>query len=127
DSSFKLGQRIIEAAIHHLDGPEAPLYALTIAAWIRYNTGQDMQGRTIPVSDPLAAHFRQIDLAAQGDAAALVDGFLQLDLFAGPLRQHQPFRGQLVAFCTALARQTPHDLMAAAASGDPKEKTCSQR
>lgn len=126
DSSFKLGQRIIEAAIHHLDGPEASFYALTIAAWIRYNTGRDRQGRAIPVSDPLAAQFRQIDLAAQGDAAALVDGFLQLDLFAGALRQHPPFRDQIVGFCTALAGQTPRELMAGAASGDPKEKTCSQ-
>ncbi|MFC0200349.1 mannitol dehydrogenase family protein [Paracoccus rhizosphaerae] len=114
DSSFKLGQRIVEAAVCHLDGPEAELYALTIAAWMRYNTGRDANGAGIPVSDPLADRFRQINADAGGDAGALVQGFLDLDLFEGQLRHHRAFRDRLVTLCAVLERQSPRDLMMAA-------------
>ncbi len=114
DSSFKLGQRIVEAAVCHLDGPEAELYALTIAAWMQYNTGRTVNGAPIPVSDPLAERFRQIDLHADGDAEALVAGFLELDLFEGDLRRHQSFRERLVTLWAALEQQSPRDLMMAA-------------
>lgn len=125
DSSFKLSQRIVEAAVHHLGGPRAPLYALTIAAWMRYNTGRDAAGRAIAVDDPLIARFAQIDRLAGRDSARLVDEYLKLDLFDGPLRHHQAFRNQLVTMCEALLRQTPRELMVAARRGpDPEEETC---
>jgi fructuronate reductase len=125
DSSFKLGQRIVEAAEHHLNGPQADLYALTIAAWMRYNTGRDAAGGAIPVEDPLAPHFRQIDHDAQDDPAALVDGYLQLDLFDGPLRQHNGFRDRLVALCAALDTQTPRDVILALRNrSDAEEDPC---
>ena len=125
DSSFKLGQRIVEAAEHHLDSPETDLYALTIAAWMRYNTGRDAAGGTIPVEDPLAPRFRQIDHDAQGDPAALVDGYLQLDLFAGPLRQHAAFRDRLIALCAALNTQTPREVIVALRNrSDAEEDLC---
>ncbi|RIA00517.1 mannitol dehydrogenase family protein [Cereibacter sphaeroides] len=125
DSSFKLGQRIVEAAEHHLEGPEARLYALTVAAWMRYNTGRDAAGRPIPVEDPLAPVFRDIDLAAGGDPSALVAGYLRLDLFEGPLRQNEPFRRRLVALCTALETRTPRDIILASLNrAEAEEELC---
>ena len=125
DSSFKLGQRIVEPAIHHLDGPRAPLYALTIAGWMRYNTGRDAAGRIIPVDDPLAGRFDRIARDARGDAALLVDGYLRLDLFEGPLRRHAGFRDRLVALCAALERATPRELMIATANrAESEEESC---
>lgn len=113
DSSFKLRQRVVEATVFHLDRPETvDLYALTLAAWMRYNTGQDAQGRAIRVDDPLAGRFAQIVARAGGQAAPLVDGFLELDLFAGPIRDHAAFRQRLVADCEALSHVSPVQLLA---------------
>lgn len=125
DSSFKLGQRIVEAAEHHMAGPDAGLYALTIAAWMRYNTGRDAAGRQIPVDDPLAAVFHAIDHDAKGDPAALVEGYLQLDLFDGPLRQSATFRDRLVSLCAALETRTPREIILASRNrSDAEEELC---
>lgn len=125
DSSFKLGQRIVEAAEHHLDGPQAGLYALTIAAWMRYNTGRDAAGRPIPVDDPLAAVFKEIDRAAQGDPSALVQGYLRLDLFDGPLRRNAQFRNRLVSLCAMLDTRTPREIIEAQRNrSDAEEELC---
>lgn len=125
DSSFKLGQRIVEAAAHHLDNEEySNLYALTIAAWMRYNTGRDAAGRAIPIEDPLGARFTQITTEADGDTQALADGFLALDLFEGPIRQDARFRSRLVAMLSALATETPRALIAKAAADLQEDSTC---
>lgn len=124
DSSFKLGQRIVEAATHHLDHEDAGLYALTIAAWMQYNTGRDVAGREIPIHDPLVARFREIDQAASGEPEQLVEGYLQLDLFDGPLRRHQGFRKRLVDCCEALAHMTPRDIMASKICTVAEEEKC---
>lgn len=120
DSSFKLGQRIVEAAVYHLGTPKADIYALTIAAWMQYNTGR---GGKIPVSDPLSAQFDAINRSANGDMEALVDGFLALDLFAGPLQCDGDFCDRLVDLCVALEHQSPLELMTTV---NPKEETCLQ-
>ncbi|OCW59260.1 mannitol dehydrogenase family protein [Hoeflea olei] len=125
DSSFKLGQRIVEAAVHHLDNPEyCDLYALTIAAWMRYNTGRDAAGRAIPIEDPLAARFAQITAAAGDDPRLLADGFLALDLFDGPIRHHAGFHARLVAMLGALASETPRTLIAKRAADLREDSTC---
>lgn len=125
DSSFKLGQRIVEAAAHHLDNAEyRDLYALTIAAWMQYNTGRDAAGRTIPIEDPFSARFAHITASADGDPQALADGFLALDLFEGPIRHHAGFRARLVAMLSALASQTPRSLIAKEATEIRKDSTC---
>jgi fructuronate reductase len=123
DSSFKVGQRIVEAAEHHLDTPEAELYALTIAAWMQYNTGQDSAGRSIPVDDPLAVKFQSITQEAKGDPAVLVAGYLQLDLFDGPLRRHAAFRNRLVALYTTLTNQTPREVISNSINHSNAEET----
>ncbi|WBU62462.1 mannitol dehydrogenase family protein [Paracoccus aerodenitrificans] len=122
DSSFKMGQRIVEAAVHHVDGPEAELYALTIAAWLQYNTGRNADGAVIPVSDPLADRFRMIVANADGNARALVEGFMELDLFEGRLRHHRDFKERLVTLYSMLERQSPRDLMMATETSKPEEE-----
>jgi fructuronate reductase len=90
---------------------------------MQYNTGRDSVGCVIPVDDPLAAKFQQITQEANGDVHALVDGYLRLDLFDGPLRSHEMFRRRLVEFCAMMEKQTPRDIIVALGSrSDAEEK-----
>ncbi len=68
DGSQKLPQRWLGTMRARLAaGQPLPCLALGVAAWMRYVTGRDEQGRAIDVRDPLAE-----DLRARADGAGLV-------------------------------------------------------
>src|SRR5262249_38876313 len=52
--------------------------ALAIAGWIRYASRAGEDGTPIAVSDPLSARFASVAAAANGNAAQIADGFLDL-------------------------------------------------
>jgi fructuronate reductase len=104
DGSQKLPQRLLGTIRDRLArGLPVTRAALGVAAWMRYVTGVDEQGRAIDVRDPLAARLRQICEAAGGDPAALVDGLLQVAaVFGDDLPRHAGFRAALTAHLAAL-------------------------
>jgi fructuronate reductase len=76
DGSQKLPQRLL-ATIRDRLRAGAPIdrLSLAVAAWIRYASGRDEQGRPIEVADPLAGRFAAISAAAGSDPVALAQGF----------------------------------------------------
>jgi fructuronate reductase len=79
DGSQKLPQRLL-ATIRDRREAGAPFdrLALGVAAWMRYATGTDEQGRPIDVRDPLSACFAAIAAEAGRAPAVLVPAFLAL-------------------------------------------------
>jgi fructuronate reductase len=79
DGSQKLPQRLL-ATIRDRRAAGRPFerLALGVAAWMRYATGTDEQGRPIDVRDPLSARFAAIAAEAGRAPAALVPAFLAL-------------------------------------------------
>ena len=93
DGSQKLPQRLLNTVRFQLQrgGPIAAL-SLAVAAWMRYVTGRDEQGRAIEVQDPLAGRLAAIARQAGGDAAALARGYLAVaDVFGDDLGQQPRF------------------------------------
>ena len=61
DGSQKLPQRLFDTILDNVaSGRDFPRLALAVAAWMRYVTGIDEQGKAIDVRDPLAERFRII-------------------------------------------------------------------
>jgi fructuronate reductase len=104
DGSQKLPQRLLGTARERLAaGLPVTRIALAVAGWMRYAAGTDEQGATIDVRDPLAARFREIAAAAQGDPARLAAGFLGLDaVFGDDLPRNPAFRDSVTKALTAL-------------------------
>ena len=73
DGSQKLPQRLLETLREQLAGNgHIDILCLGVAAWIRYVSGMDEQGKAIEVSDPLAQELRAACDANQGNPAAMV-------------------------------------------------------
>lgn len=97
DGSQKLPQRFL-GTITDLMAAGQPYtrLALGVAAWMRYATGVDEQGKAIEVKDPLTPRFSEIAATAGADPAALVDGFLGLrEVFSENLRKSTKFHDAL--------------------------------
>jgi fructuronate reductase len=94
DGSQKLPQRLLATVRERLAGGGSIAHlALAIAGWIRYASGTDEHGKPIAVSDPLAARFAAIAAAAQGNAAQIAAGFLDLtEVFGADLAADAAFR-----------------------------------
>jgi fructuronate reductase len=94
DGSQKLPQRLLGTVRDRLAGGGSIAHlALAIAGWIRYASGTDEHGRTIEISDPLAARFASIAAAARGNASEIADGFLGLtEVFGADLSENTVFR-----------------------------------
>ena len=88
DGSQKLPQRLLGTIRDRLaQGRPIDRLALGVAAWMRYVTGIDEQGRPIDVRDPLSARLRAI-----ADQAGLVAGFLTVrEVFGDDLPREQRF------------------------------------
>ncbi len=98
DGSQKLPQRLLGSAHRALQQglPIAGL-ALAIAAWMRFATGLDETDRAIEISDPLRDRFQQVTQAADGNAEALVAGFLGIrEIFGSELPTDARFRASLM-------------------------------
>lgn len=106
DGSQKLPQRILDTVRARL-AAGAPLthLPLAVAGWIRYASGTDERGAPIDVQDPLTPGFRSIVATAQGDPAAIADGFLDLaTVFGADLAAHPGFRSAVREGVGALFR-----------------------
>jgi fructuronate reductase len=106
DGSQKLPQRLLGTIRDRMQaGTSWRHLALAVAAWIRYAGGKDEHGATIDVQDPLAAAFAGIVRDAQGDPAAMADGFLDLkSVFGSDLMAHHAFREAVRTNVVALVR-----------------------
>jgi fructuronate reductase len=117
DGSRKLPQRLLAPLYANLAaGRPSPRLSLAVAAWMRWASGRDLQGKPIPVADPLAARMAELAAAADGTPDGLVAGFLTLAEVFGPDAAERPrLRDQLVAALRTL--QTEGALAAAARLG----------
>jgi fructuronate reductase len=106
DGSQKIPQRLLNTVRDRLAGGGSIAHlTLAIAGWIRYANGTDEQGRSIVVSDPMAATFADVAAAAAGDPARIAAGFLDLtSVFGADLRSHAPFRAAVSRHVVALFR-----------------------
>lgn len=72
DGSQKLPQRLLGTLAANLDaGRPSPGLMLAVAAWMRYVSGNDLQGNPIDVRDPLAAPLRAAATSADPVGALL--------------------------------------------------------
>jgi fructuronate reductase len=101
DGSQKLPQRLLGTVRENLAAAR-PIerLSLAVAAWMRYASGVDEQGRAIEVADPMRAQFAEIAARHRGDPRALCDALLGLraifgDDLAGDPRFADRVRGWL--------------------------------
>jgi fructuronate reductase len=84
DGSQKLPQRLLGTIRDRLkEGAPFPRLALGVAAWMRYVTGVDENGRAIDVRDPLAAPLRALADRAGPDAKRLAAALLSVEAIFG--------------------------------------------
>jgi fructuronate reductase len=107
DGSQKLPQRLLGTIRDRLaHGAPVARPVLSVAAWMRYVTGIDEQGRAIDVSDPLRKELRRRADAAGLDAKRLVAGFLGLEtIFGTDLPQQSRFVTAVEAALDSLIRR----------------------
>ena len=116
DGSQKLPQRLLGTIRDRLArGLLTTRAALGVAAWMRYVTGIDEQGRKIDVRDPLASRLRSISESAGDAPGQVVDGLLSVtEVFGSDLPRNQSFRAVLMSHLTSLlqrgALETARDL-----------------
>ena len=93
DGSQKLPQRILATVRDNLAaGRSIDLAALAVAGWMRYVYGQDEQGRSIDVSDPLAATFVSLAAAHRGDPKGFARSLFAIQpIFAEDLQNEPRF------------------------------------
>ena len=97
DGSQKLPQRLLGTVRDRLAaGAPFERLALGVAAWMRYVTGVDEQGRAIDVLDPMAAELRAIAKWAGLSATHLAPALLGIeDVFGSDLKNDQRFVGRV--------------------------------
>lgn len=104
DGSQKLPQRLLGTIRDRLCA-RAPIdhLCLAVAAWVRYASGRDEQGRPIEVADPLASRFAAIGAAAGGDPEALARGFLKVgEVFGTDLPREERFTASITGWLGSL-------------------------
>lgn len=106
DGSQKLPQRLLDTARDRLAaGAPVGRLGLGVAAWMRYATGIDEQGREIDLRDPMADRLRRIAGEAGNDPSGLVDAMLGLgEIFGDDLPGLPVFRAAVVEAMTGLMR-----------------------
>lgn len=79
DGSLKLPQRLLGSIAENIEAGHAPegLF-LVVAAWMRYTSGVDENGRPIDVRDPMADRFRAI-WEKDGSPAEIVRDYLAIE------------------------------------------------
>jgi fructuronate reductase len=114
DGSQKLPQRLLGTVRARLaKGEPIDRLALGVAAWMRYVTGIDEQGRPIDVRDPLAARLKAIADREGLNAARLAPALANVDEvfgdLAGDARFLAPVTGALAKLIAKGARRTAID------------------
>ncbi|MDR3476344.1 MAG: mannitol dehydrogenase family protein [Devosia sp.] len=104
DGSQKLPQRLLATIRDRLAaGQPITRLALGVAAWMRYVTGIDEDGKPIDVRDPLAKRLRAIADAARGDPIRLVVALMTVrEVFGTDLPQNEIFRETVTAHLQSL-------------------------
>jgi len=98
DGSQKLPQRLLGTIRARLAaGAPIDRLALGVAAWMRYVTGVDEQGRAIDVRDPLAARLKAIAEREGLDAARLARGLADVNEVFGDLGADPRFLAPVTA------------------------------
>ena len=94
DGTQKLPQRLLGTIRDRIAaGQPFTRLALGVAAWMRYVTGIDEQGKPIDVKDPLSARLRQLADTAGPDADQLAASLLTVtEVFGTDLPTSAPFR-----------------------------------
>jgi fructuronate reductase len=107
DGSQKLPQRLLATIRDRLAaGQPITRLALGVAAWMRYVTGIDEDGKPIDVRDPLAKRLRAIADASKGQPIRLVVGLMTVkEIFGTDLPQNEIFRETVTAHLQALVTQ----------------------
>jgi len=104
DGSQKLPQRLLGTIRDLLKAGIRPNYsALGVAAWMRYVTGEDENGKPIDVLDPLAERMKSIASGAGRDAEGLVSGLLSVnEVFGKDLLQSAELKELLIGYVSQL-------------------------
>ncbi|WP_404546307.1 MULTISPECIES: mannitol dehydrogenase family protein [unclassified Bradyrhizobium] len=98
DGSQKLPQRLLGAMQDRLArGLPIATHALAVAAWMRYVSGVDEQGRPIDVRDPFAAEFAALAREAGPVAERLAPALLGVAKVFGPLGAEPRLREAVTA------------------------------
>jgi fructuronate reductase len=97
DGSQKLPQRILHTMAARREAGASPRWAaLVVAAWMRYVSGYDDAGRSLPLDDPFAEDIRKALADGDGSPASTVDALLRLDQVFAPALAEDPVVRQLV-------------------------------
>jgi len=93
DGTQKLPQRLLESLRVQLRGAgHIDIICLGIAAWIRYVSGVDENGKAIEVSDPLSVELRMLCDANKNNPEALVRSIIALQqVFGQDLAKEERF------------------------------------
>lgn len=115
DGSQKLPQRWLTGAKERsAAGQSSPCVALGVAAWIRYTAGQDLQGNSYPVDDPLAKRFAELHQRHGRDPSTLVAAYLAMDdVVPNALAQDEAFAQAVLAAYQALSHDGLSEALAA--------------
>jgi fructuronate reductase len=117
DGSQKLPQRWLGTVRDRLArGERVDRLALGVAAWMRYVTGVDEQGRAIDVRDPLAARLKTIAAREGLEAARLAPAFAGVREVFGDLGDDPRFLAPVTAALDALIKQGARAAIAASAA-----------
>jgi fructuronate reductase len=116
DGSNKIPQRWLTGSSILLKRGQTPnTVALGIAAWVRYTSGVDEQGKSFTVDDPLADTFKTIH-AHNSDTEALINTFLLTRVFNNNFANHPKFVEKITEFYRQLldlgAKETIRQLVA---------------
>ncbi|MFH8135039.1 mannitol dehydrogenase family protein [Pantoea osteomyelitidis] len=106
DGTQKLPQRLLDGVRWHLaHDSRCDLLLLGVAAWMRYVSGVDEQGKVIEIKDPLKAELAQC-VAQSEDGEARVRALLALKtVFAEDLAQNDAFVTRLCQLYNQLCQQ----------------------
>ena len=104
DGSQKLPQRILATVRDNLAaGRSIDLASLAVAGWMRYVYGEDEQGRTIDVSDPLAPTFAKIASVHRGNPAGFAQALFAIHpIFDEDLQNEPRFTTPVVRWLESL-------------------------
>lgn len=115
DGSQKLPQRLLGTIADRLsNGQSIDRLTLGVAAWMRYASGTDEQGKPIDVRDPLADQFKTIMGDSDGTSEDLAKHFLALDsVFGRELPANPSFRDGVIGQLTKLMQDGARATVAA--------------
>jgi len=113
DGSQKLPQRLLATlADRRAGGRSSPALELAIAAWMRWQGGEDARGNRFTVDDPMADRTRMAFIAGGGDPDRIVANLLAMDtVFAPEIAADQEVRTGLSAALGGLLRSGDTALM----------------